>query len=68
MTLTVTYGKTYTAQLKDPATQQPLGAPLTITTARLDIKFDPGCLVQCITKADPNRAARWLGKVRYQDQ
>ena len=69
-TLTVTYGKTYTAQLKDAATQQPIGAPLTITTARLDIKFDPGCLVQCITRADPmpRRAARRLGTVRHQDQ
>lgn len=51
--LTVTYGKTYTAQLKDAGSQQPIGAPLIITTARLDIKFDPGCLVQCITSADP---------------
>jgi hypothetical protein len=50
--LTVTYGKTYTAQLKDLITKQPLGAPLTITTDRIDIKIDMGCLVQCITNVD----------------
>jgi len=54
--LTVTYGKTYTAELKDVITQQPLVAPLIITTDRIDIKIDMGCLVQCITepKVEPH--------------
>ncbi|MDT5049694.1 MAG: hypothetical protein QOG75_5592, partial [Mycobacterium sp.] len=60
--LPVTYGKTYTAQLKDLA-YQPLGAPLTITTERPperpDIKIDMGCLVDCITKADPDEHGGW---------
>ncbi len=57
--LTVTYGKTYTAQLKDVITQQPLVAPLTITTDRLDIKIDMGCLADCITKVDPDEHGGW---------
>jgi hypothetical protein len=57
--LTVTYGKTYTAELKDVITQQPLVAPLTITTDRLDIKIDMGCLVDCITKVDPDEHGGW---------
>jgi hypothetical protein len=51
--LTVTYGKTYTAQLIAAVTNQPLGAPLTITTERPPKpKFDLGCAVQCITTDD----------------
>lgn len=51
--LTATYGKTYTAQLIEAVTNQPLGAPLTITTERPPKpKFDFGCVVQCITTAD----------------
>ncbi len=57
--LTVTYGKTYTAQLKDLGTQQPLGAPLTITTDRIDIKIDMGCVAQCITSVDPDPHGGW---------
>jgi hypothetical protein len=57
--LTVTYGKTYTAQLKDVITQQPLGAPLTITTDRLDIKIDMGCVAQCITDVDVQPHGGW---------
>jgi hypothetical protein len=57
--LTVTYGKTYTAQLKDVITQQPLVAPLTITTDRLDIKIDMGCVAQCITSVVPEPHGGW---------
>jgi hypothetical protein len=57
--LTVTYGKTYTAQLKELVTKQPLGAPLTITTDRLDIKIDMGCLAQCITEPDVVAHGGW---------
>ena len=57
--LTVTYGKTYTAELKDVITHQPLVAPVTITTDRLDIKIDMGCLVDCITKVDPDEHGGW---------
>jgi hypothetical protein len=57
--LTVTYGKTYTAQLKDVITTQPLGAPLTITTDRLDIKIDMGCVAQCITSVVPEPHGGW---------
>jgi hypothetical protein len=53
VSLTVTEGKTYTAQLSTPITGQPLGAPLTITTERPPPpKFDFGCALQCITTAD----------------
>jgi len=58
-TLTVTYGKTYTAQLKDLITKQPLGAPLTITTDRIDIKIDMGCVAQCITSVVPEPHGGW---------
>jgi hypothetical protein len=57
--LTVTYGKTYTAELKDVITHQPLVAPVTITTDRLDIKIDMGCLADCITKVDPDEHGGW---------
>jgi hypothetical protein len=57
--LTVTYGKTYTAQLKDLVNKQPLGAPLIITTDRIDIKIDMGCLAQCITNVDPEPHGGW---------
>jgi hypothetical protein len=57
--LTVTYGKTYTAELKDVLTQQPLVAPLTITTDRLDIKIDMGCVAQCITDVDVQPHGGW---------
>jgi hypothetical protein len=57
--LTVTYGKTYTAELKDVITQQPLVAPLTITTDRLDIKIDMGCVAQCITDVDVQPHGGW---------
>jgi hypothetical protein len=61
--LPVTYGKTYTAQLKTAITNQPLGAPLTITTERPperpDFKVDFGCLVQCITEPDVDPHGGW---------
>ena len=57
--LTATYGKTYTAQLKDVITNQPLGAPLTITTDRIDIKIDMGCVAQCITSVVPEPHGGW---------
>jgi hypothetical protein len=57
--LTVTYGKTYTAQLKDVITKQPMGAPLTITTDRIDIKIDMGCAAQCITSVVPEPHGGW---------
>lgn len=57
--LTVTYGKTYTAQLKDLITQQ-LGAPLIITTDRIDIKIDMGCLAQCIDEPDVEPHGGWV--------
>jgi hypothetical protein len=57
--LTVTYGKTYTAQLKDVITKQPLGAPLTITTDRLDIKIDMDCVAQCINDVDVQPHGGW---------
>jgi hypothetical protein len=60
--LPVTYGKTYTAQLKDLA-YQPLGAPLTITTERPperpDIKIDFGCVAQCINDPDVEPHGGW---------
>jgi hypothetical protein len=53
VSLTVTEGKTYTAQLIAAVTNQPLGAPLVITTKRPPPpKFDFGCAMQCITTAD----------------
>ena len=57
--LTVTYGKTYTAELKDVLTQQPLVAPLIITTDRIDIKIDMGCVAQCITSVVPEPHGGW---------
>jgi hypothetical protein len=56
---TVTYGTTYTAQLRDHFTNAPLGAPLTITTKRPDIKFDFGCAVQCITGVEVEPHGTW---------
>lgn len=51
--LTVTEGKTYTAQLNAAITNQALGVPLTITTERPPPpQFDFGCAVQCITTVD----------------
>jgi hypothetical protein len=59
--LTVTYGKTYTAQLK--VADLPLGAPLTITTERPperpDIKVDFGCMVQCINEPGVDAHGGW---------
>jgi hypothetical protein len=57
--LTVTYGKTYTAELKDVITKQPLVAPLTITTDRIEIKIDMGCVAQCITDVDVQPHGGW---------
>jgi len=61
--LPVTYGKTYTAQLKTPITNQPIGSPLTITTERPperpDIKIDFGCVAQCITSIVPEPHGGW---------
>jgi len=61
--LPVTYGKTYTAQLKTPLVNQPLGAPLTITTKRPperpDFKVDFGCMVQCINEPGVDAHGGW---------
>jgi hypothetical protein len=61
--LPVTYGKTYTAQLKTPVFNQPLGAPLTITTKRPperpDFNVDFGCMVQCINGPGVDAHGGW---------
>jgi hypothetical protein len=57
--LTVTLGKTYTAQLSD-ALKKPLGAPLTITTTKAPIAAPGlGCKVDCITSAKAEEHGDW---------
>ncbi|MGV0812406.1 fibronectin type III domain-containing protein [Mycolicibacterium boenickei] len=55
--LTVAYGKTYTAQLKD-AFGQPLGAPLTITSDKPQIDLQP-CAQRCIKSVDVQPHGGW---------
>lgn len=56
-TLTVGYGKTYTAQLRN-ALNQPLGAPLTITTDKPKIE-SPGCGQRCIKSVEVAPHGGW---------
>ncbi|WKG02744.1 hypothetical protein [Mycolicibacterium sp. HK-90] len=57
VSLTVAYGKTYTAQLKD-AFGQPLGAPLTITTDKPQIDLQL-CAQRCIKSLEVQPHGGW---------